>query len=156
MASGKGTLLKNLGEYVAERHDAAAWRGIVDSLPPDDRAVLDGLLLVGGWYPVGIWNRAVAAYLQRYAAQSIDQEMTAIDSVDERLEVRESVTKYLSSNHPEWRIQGLSLTHFSEDADYFIAADVMDGSTPKIVQLRAWFFVKDNGETYWKIALMDS
>ena len=78
MAAGKGTLLKNLGEYVEQRHDAAAWRGIVDALPADDRAVIDGLLLVGGWYPVGIWNRAIKAYLERYAPGSTDLEMTAV------------------------------------------------------------------------------
>src|SRR4051795_11848786 len=78
MPSGKGTLLKNLGEFVVERHSPAAWRAVVDSLPPDDRAVIDGLLLVGGWYPVGIWNRAVTAYLQKYAPGSSGSEMTAI------------------------------------------------------------------------------
>jgi hypothetical protein len=83
---------------------------------------------------------------------ALDQEMTAIDSVELRQTVRDSTTQYLKTNHPDWKIQGLSLTHYAEDADYFIAADIMDGSTSRIVQLKAWLFVKDNGETYWKIA----
>jgi hypothetical protein len=77
MPSGKGTLLKNLGEYVVERHGPAAWRAVVDSLPADDRAIIDGLLLVGGWYPVGVWNRCIKSYITRYA-QDADAEMTAV------------------------------------------------------------------------------
>jgi hypothetical protein len=77
MASGKGTLLKNLGEFVVERHSPAAWRAVVDALSPDDRAIIDGLLLVGGWYPVGVWNRCVAGYITRYATDA-DAEMTAV------------------------------------------------------------------------------
>src|SRR5689334_13436185 len=77
MASGKGTLLKNLADFVEERHSPAVWREVVDSLPADDRAVVDGLLLVGGWYPVGVWNRAVTSYVRRFA-QDADAEMTAI------------------------------------------------------------------------------
>jgi len=77
MASGKGTLLKNLADYVEHHHSAAAWREVVEALPPDDRAVIDGLLLVGGWYPVGVWNRAVTAYVRRFANDA-DHEMTAI------------------------------------------------------------------------------
>ncbi|HEY2744303.1 MAG TPA: hypothetical protein VGL86_06760 [Polyangia bacterium] len=77
MASGKGTLLKNLGDYVVEHHSQAAWREVVDGLPADDRAIIDGLLLVGGWYPVGTWNRCIAAYIARYAKDA-DAEMTAV------------------------------------------------------------------------------
>ncbi len=77
MASGKGTLLKNLGDFVEQRHSPAAWRAVVDALPADDRAVIDGLLLVGGWYPVGVWNRAVATYIRQHA-KDVDGEMTAI------------------------------------------------------------------------------
>jgi len=77
MASAKGTLIKNLGDYVVERHSQAAWRAVVDALDEDDRAIVDGLLLVGGWYPVGVWNRCVAEYIGRYATDA-DAEMTAV------------------------------------------------------------------------------
>ena len=77
MASGKGTLLKNLGDFVVERHSASAWRAVVDALPADDRAIIDGLLLVGGWYPVGVWNRCIKSYITRYAKDA-DGEMTAV------------------------------------------------------------------------------
>ena len=77
MPSGKGTLLKNLGEYVVERQGPAAWRAVVDPLPADDRAIIDGLLLVGGWYPVGVWNRCIKSYITQYAKDA-DAEMTAV------------------------------------------------------------------------------
>jgi hypothetical protein len=77
MAAGKGTLLKNLGDFVVERHSASVWRAVVDSLPADDRAIIDGLLLVGGWYPVGLWNRCITSYIARYAKDA-DAEMTAV------------------------------------------------------------------------------
>ena len=77
MASGKGTLLKNLGDYVVERQGAAAWRVVVDALPADDRAIINGLLLVGGWYPVGVWNRCIRSYISRYAKDA-DAEMMAV------------------------------------------------------------------------------
>ena len=77
MPSGKGTLLKNLGDYVHDRHGAAAWRVVVDALPADDRAIIDGLLLVGGWYPVGVWNRCIESYIAKFALDA-DAEMTAV------------------------------------------------------------------------------
>ena len=77
MPSGKGTLLKNLGDYVVQRHGAAAWRAVVDSLPSDDGEVVDGLLLVGGWYPVGVWNRCIKSYITQLAHDA-DAEMTAV------------------------------------------------------------------------------
>jgi len=77
MASGKGTLIKNLGDYVVERHSQAVWREVVDALPADDRAIIDGLLLVGGWYPVGTWNRCISEYITRHAKDA-DAEMTAV------------------------------------------------------------------------------
>lgn len=77
MPSGKGTLLKNLGDYVVERYSQPAWRAVVDSLPADDRAIIDGLLLVGGWYPVGVWNRCLGAFITRHA-KDVDGEMIAV------------------------------------------------------------------------------
>src|SRR5215831_12997779 len=77
MPSVKGTLLNDLGEYVAGRQGPEAWRALVDALPESDRAVLDGLLLVGGWYPVGVWNRCIASYITQHAHDA-DAEMTAV------------------------------------------------------------------------------
>ena len=50
MGNGKGALYKHLGDYVARKHGAGAWRELVARQPAADRAVFDGLLLVGGWW----------------------------------------------------------------------------------------------------------
>src|SRR3954470_1205355 len=62
---GKGTLLINLRRYIVEKHNEAAWTSLLTALEPRDREVLDSLLLVGGWYPVGTWNRTLRAYVGR-------------------------------------------------------------------------------------------
>ncbi len=60
---GKGMLLVNLRGFVEAHEGAARWRSLVDGLQPADREVIDGMVLTGGWYPVGVWNRVVASYL---------------------------------------------------------------------------------------------
>ena len=72
----KGTLLLNLKAYVERQHGVVGWRSVVDFVSESDRAVLDGMLLTGGWYPVGVWNRVVDAYLCRAAQPG--QEMIEI------------------------------------------------------------------------------
>src|SRR6185295_15159026 len=72
----KGTLLLNLRAYVERQHGPTGWRNVVDFVGDSDRAVLDGMMLTGGWYPVGVWNRVVDAYLSR--AEHPGQEMNEI------------------------------------------------------------------------------
>jgi hypothetical protein len=71
----KGTLLVNLKAYVERRHGAAAWPALLDRVSPADRQILDGMVLLGGWYPVGAWNRIVDAHLSH--ASNAKEEMTA-------------------------------------------------------------------------------
>jgi hypothetical protein len=59
----KGTLLVHLRAFVVRDFGDAGWERLVAQVPPADRALLDGLLLVGGWIPVGVWNRAVQVFL---------------------------------------------------------------------------------------------
>lgn len=68
-ASGntKGSLLVHLRAHVLERAGAAAWEAIVLAARPADRELLRGVLLTGSWYPVGIFNRALAAHAARLA-----------------------------------------------------------------------------------------
>lgn len=80
-----------------------------------------------------------------------DQEIDADDSTDIRLEVRQDVMNYFKNAHPKWQVKGLSLSHFDGDTTYYIGADISDSSTTKVVQLRAWSFIDDNGKTYRKI-----
>jgi hypothetical protein len=82
---------------------------------------------------------------------ALESEIDADDSVELRLTIRKAVTDYLKSAHPDWQVHGLSLTHYDGDTEYYIGADITAGSTPRVVQLRAWFFVKDDGDSYWKI-----
>ena len=59
----KGTVFVHLRDFVVRQHGPHAWDEVRDALPEDDRRTLDSLLIVGGWYPVGMWNRALAVYL---------------------------------------------------------------------------------------------
>lgn len=59
----KGLLLSHLRDYVMTRHGDAAWARVQQPLRRQDPAIWDGLILVAGWYPVGAWNRALAAFL---------------------------------------------------------------------------------------------
>ena len=75
-AHGKGTLLVNLKAYVEKQHGVMGWQSLLDALAAPDREVLSGLVLVGGWYPVGTWNRALEKYLS--TSRTPSQEMIAI------------------------------------------------------------------------------
>lgn len=69
MAQCKGTLLLNLRAFVEKRRGAPVWRRLVEAQRPADRAVFEGLLLPAGWYPVGVWNRALTTYLTEHAPE---------------------------------------------------------------------------------------
>jgi hypothetical protein len=43
-----------------------AWKDVLERLPPEDRTILGGILIMGGWYPIGVWNRALDRYLPTY------------------------------------------------------------------------------------------
>lgn len=64
----KGSVLVYAREYVEKRHGAQAWTNVVDMLPDADRDVLRGVLISGGWYPVGTWNRLLEGYLPEHHA----------------------------------------------------------------------------------------
>lgn len=59
----KGTLLVHLKRYALRTHGEAAWNEAQADLPVGDRRVLSEPLIVGVWYPVGVWNRVLRAYL---------------------------------------------------------------------------------------------
>jgi hypothetical protein len=59
----KQTLLVHLRAFVVREFGDTGWERLVASLPAEDRTCLEGLLFSGGWIPVGIWNRAVGAFL---------------------------------------------------------------------------------------------
>jgi hypothetical protein len=73
----KGSLLVHLKEQVVERVDERAWDRLVHAAPSADREHLGGLLLTGSWYPVGVWNRLLTAYLANHAPGNAREEAMA-------------------------------------------------------------------------------
>jgi hypothetical protein len=64
----KGTLLVHLGKFAVREFGQKAWDKVVDGLREGDREALRGVVLVGVWQPVGVWNRALQAFLvENYA-----------------------------------------------------------------------------------------
>lgn len=80
LASGrcKGSILVHLRGYAETKYPAGAWKEMTQELQPDERAILDGLIIAGGWYPVTVWNRALGILLPRHRGISIDHEMRKI------------------------------------------------------------------------------
>jgi hypothetical protein len=62
----KGSVLVHLRGFVLRRHGEVAWQDVINRVPPEDRKVLTGILMMGSWYPVGVWNRALDSYLPNY------------------------------------------------------------------------------------------
>jgi hypothetical protein len=77
-AHAKGSLLVHLRERVVERHGDVAWSAIVGKLSPAEGQLLSGLLVSAAWYPVGPWNRALAAHLGKHAATDPAAETRAL------------------------------------------------------------------------------
>lgn len=59
----KGTLLVHLRAFVIREFGEQGWARLLETLRPADRQVLEGLVLLGGWHPVGVWNRALETFL---------------------------------------------------------------------------------------------
>ena len=73
----KGALLVHLREQVMRRVDERAWDRLVQAASPGDREILGGVLLTGSWYPMGVWNRALHAFLTEHASGNARDEATA-------------------------------------------------------------------------------
>ena len=84
-------------------------------------------------------------------ADAYDQEIQADDTSEVRIEVRRQVMDYLKNTHPKWQVKGLSLTHYEGDPNYYVGADISEGSTSSLVQLKVWAFIDGEGKTYRKV-----
>jgi hypothetical protein len=73
----KGALLVHLREQVVHRVDDLAWDRLVREAPAGDRELLGGIVLTASWYPMGVWNRALHAYLANHAPGTARDETTA-------------------------------------------------------------------------------
>jgi len=62
----KGTLFVHTRQFVLATGGRAAWERIEARLPSRDRKLLDGIVLAGRWYPIGVWNRLIDAYVAEY------------------------------------------------------------------------------------------
>ena len=74
----KGSILTHLRAYVESSYGSRVWQEMLEASSPDDRGVHEGIVLAGGWYPVGVWNRALAWLLPRYHGKSPDEEMRRV------------------------------------------------------------------------------
>jgi hypothetical protein len=99
----KGSLLVTTRDFVTEREGPALWADLMRALPEGDRQVLGGLVLVGGWYPVAVWNRLMdelqhrrdARYLLRLARYIADNDISLFFRIALKLGTPEFVIKRL-------------------------------------------------------------
>ena len=80
VGQGKGSLLVHTKDYVTRHHGASTWQALLQIASPQDREDLGGILLRGGWYPIGIVNRVTTQLCEQYARSNPDDEMRALAS----------------------------------------------------------------------------
>jgi len=82
---------------------------------------------------------------------ALEDETDFKDTVEDRINARQSVATFLKTLHPDWIVQGMSLNCLLDDNRYHVAAHVKtrDGRD-MVVPLGAWRIIKDNGESYWQ------
>ena len=77
-AEVKGRLLVHLSDYARERQGEAAWQALrPGALAGVDQEALGGLVLASGWYPMGLWNRTLTAYMRAHAGD-LNREAEAL------------------------------------------------------------------------------
>lgn len=64
MATTKGLGFINVRSFVTDRYGAPAWKALVDSFPPADRAVLSSIVSIG-WYELDLYARLIRALDQQ-------------------------------------------------------------------------------------------
>lgn len=62
----KGLLFQYLEDWVVARGGEQEWKALLARVPQGDKALLEDIVLAGGWYPVGVWNRLVEAYMRKF------------------------------------------------------------------------------------------
>jgi hypothetical protein len=71
------------------------------------------------------------------------------DGGDKRAEVIAAAREYLARAFPDWKVNGVSTYHLSENY-YYAFGDVSKGDERRTVSVRVVMFVEDNEHTYWK------
>ena len=100
----KGRVLTHLKRFVEERHGRDAWRTTVVRLPTSDRELLSGLVLAGSWVPVGVWNRAVEAFLPE-AYRDLDAGMGELAGYIAERDMNKVYRTILAVSTPEFLLQ---------------------------------------------------
>ncbi len=70
----KGSLFIQLRRFIEDTHGKDVLDAVDASLSEEDRAIFSGFVLVGGWYPVGAWNRTLRAWLDRVAPAELERQ----------------------------------------------------------------------------------
>jgi uncharacterized protein (TIGR02265 family) len=93
----KGSVLKSRLTFVEEHFGKDGLERVADSLPPDDRALVQGLLTTTGWYPFEVGSRLDRAIVQVLGGGN--------NQVFERLG-EASAVKNLSTIHRQFLVEG--------------------------------------------------
>lgn len=64
MATTKGLGFINVRSFVVERYGATAWKELVDSFPPAERAILGAIVSIG-WYDLELYARLIRTIDER-------------------------------------------------------------------------------------------
>jgi hypothetical protein len=90
LGHAKGSLLVHLRAFVLKKNGEPAWKDVLERMPPEDQKILEGILITGSWYPIGIWNRALARYLPTY----FDDPMKAMRELSQVIAREDLTTLY--------------------------------------------------------------
>lgn len=77
-ARGKASLVLHMRNYAVQTYGQQAWSTVVERASREDREVLSGMLLAGGWVPIGVVNRAVTTLLAEHRTR--DDEMRKLSA----------------------------------------------------------------------------
>jgi hypothetical protein len=104
MGKAKGSVLLHLRAFVEKFHGEEAWEAALGELSSDDRVVLTGLVIHGGWYPVGVWNRVLKVVLQRHYP-SMDDGMRQVSQFIANADLNSVYKMVLRLGSPEFLLK---------------------------------------------------
>jgi len=79
----------------------------------------------------------------------VESEIADKDDSEKRAEVIAAAREYLARAFPDWKLNGVSTFHHS-DNHYYVFGDISKGDERRTVATIVKLFVEDNGPTYWK------
>jgi flagellar basal body rod protein FlgC len=79
----------------------------------------------------------------------VESEAANDDGNYKRAEVITAAREYLARYFPDWKLNGISTFHHS-DNHYYVFGDVSKGDERRTVAVSVKLFVEDNEHAYWK------